>query len=555
MKRVKLPLGKSSFEAVRKQELFYIDKTSLIAELEKNEGTEVFLFTRPRRFGKTLTMSMLSSFFDISKDSTGFFEGLKISENRELCDKWMNRFPTVFLSFKPFDGLDFESAFDSLKDIIFNLFCDFSFLMSSDKVDFVLKEKYNVIYSGNPTVSDIKGSLSLLVRMLSAHYGGKVVLLIDEYDVPMAKSSSRGYYDAIIDVMRSMLQVLKDNDYIQFAVMTGCMRIAKESIFTGLNNVYSNTVTSRAYGEYFGFTEDEVNETFKQLEVEDRLDEVKVWYDGYHFGDEDIYCPWDVIHYLYDLSNDPKAKPRNYWANTSSNDIIESFISRGRKTMFDDLDTLLEGGSIMKVIDENITYDYLHSSDNNIWSILLMTGYLTPVRRDDEDDSLRDDEVELKIPNREIMNIFSSSLTKWINAVSGKGDLVSLADALWTGRADVISSEMTRILNDTISYNDLWHEAAYHLFFDGIFRGMGYRVDSNKEHGMGRPDIVVFDKKRKRAALFEFKGINETLESASRQIDDKKYADGLTDCSLILCYAVRFSDKTAEVFFKEKIER
>ena len=392
------------------------------------------------------------------------------------------------------------------------------------------------------------------MTMLYAHYGEKVILLIDEYDVPMAKASSKGYYSEMIDLMRGILGVLKDNDYLKFSVITGCLRIAKESIFTGLNNVYCNTVTSTAYDEYFGFTEKEVAKTFLSLGFENKLESVKEWYDGYHFGNKDIYCPWDTINYLNDLFHDGEAKPRNYWANTSGNDIIESFIAGGRKSMFDDLDTLLSGGIITKKIDENITYDYLHSTDNNIWSILLMTGYLTTT---DEDNGylLSDGEVNLKIPNKEIMNIFSSSLSNWVNAVSEKADLGNLSCSLWSGDAETASSEMTKILNETISYHDIWHEDAYHLFFDGLFRGMGYRVESNREYGMGRPDIIVLDAKRRRAAVFELKGENETMKKASDQIKRKKYADGLTQYNLIMCYAARFSEKSAEVVLSDRIQK
>ncbi len=554
MKTVNLPLGESDFKEIREQNLFFIDKTSLICDLLAQKGTKVFLFTRPRRFGKSLALSMLSSFFDITKDSGKLFDGLEISEDRELCEKWMNKYPTILVSFKDVGGLTFESAYERLCNIISNLFYNFRFLLSSSSIDDTQKEKFTRIYRGESSREDIVSSLSLLMTMLYAHYGEKVILLIDEYDVPMAKASSKGYYSEMIDLMRGILGVLKDNDYLKFSVITGCLRIAKESIFTGLNNVYCNTVTSTAYDEYFGFTGKEVAKTFLSLGFENKLESVKEWYDGYHFGNKDIYCPWDTINYLNDLFHDGEARPRNYWANTSSNDIIESFIAGGRKSMFDDLDTLLSGGIITKKIDENITYDYLHSTDNNIWSILLMTGYLTTT---DEDNGylLSDGEVNLKIPNKEIMNIFSSSLSNWVNAVSEKADLGNLSCSLWSGDAETVSSEMTKILNETISYHDIWHEDAYHLFFDGLFRGMGYRVESNREYGMGRPDIVVLDAKRRRAAVFELKGENETMKKAADQIKRKKYADGLTQYSLIMCYAVRFSEKSAEVVLSDRIQK
>ena len=553
MEKVKLPLGMSGFEKIRNDGRLFIDKTPLIEEIIA-KGYEVFLFTRPRRFGKSLTISMLSSFFDISKDSRKLFDGLKISEDKELCESWMNKYPTIFFSFKDVGGNNFDIAFEKLRKELKTLFHQFDFILESPSVREEDKNDFRKINRGSGEIIDVMYSLKLLTRMLSEHYGEKVILLIDEYDVPIAKASSGGYYAEMIDVMRGIMGALKDNDYLKFSVITGCLRIAKESIFTGLNNVYSNTVTSTAYDEYFGFTEKEVTDTFRSLGFENRLDDVKEWYDGYHFGNEDIYCPWDVIHYLDSILDNPDAKPENYWKNTSSNDIVESFISGGRKSMFDDLDTLLSGGTITKVIDENITYDYLHSTDNNIWSVLLMTGYLTTADEDD-DYPLADNEVNLRIPNREIMRIFSSSVSMWVGSVSEKEDLRALSEALWKGDADTISSEMTKILNETISYHDIWHEGAYHLFFDGLFRGMGYKVESNREYGMGRPDIVVLNSKRRRVAVFELKGENETLKKASNQIEEKKYSDGLTESSLIMCYAVRFSEKSADVVLTDRIQR
>ena len=555
MKQIGLPLGKSDFESIRENALFYVDKTPLIEVLLKKNGTEVFLFTRPRRFGKTLALSMLFSFFDISKDSTRLFEGLKISENRELCEERMNRSPTVFISFKSVDGLSYDDAFARLSTIMMELFTGYIFLLKSDMVLDKDKDRFNRIFSVDVSREEIISSLSLLVRMLYAHYGKKVVLLIDEYDVPMAKANVNGYYREMVDVMRGMLQVLKDNSCLDFAVVTGCLRIAKESIFTGINNVYSNTILSTDYDEFFGFTENEVQSAFRELEIEEKLEEVKEWYDGYHFGNEDIYCPWDVIYYLRDHQNNPNAKPMDYWANTSGNQIVESFISRGNKVMFDELDSLLCGEYVIKKVDENITYDYLHATENNLWNILLSTGYLTPVKEEELDEPLLDKEVALKIPNREIRDIFSSSLLNWSSATTKSEDMRGLDEALWKGDTSALSDEMTKLLNKTISYHDLCHEYIYHMFFSGVFAGMEYRVDSNKEYGMGRPDFVVFDRKRKRVAIFEVKGERETAEDAVKQIEKRKYIDGLFGYNLILSYGVRFTGKTAEVVLKDKIER
>ncbi len=555
LKKVYFPLGASDFETIRKNEYFYIDKTALIEELYNNEGTNVFLFTRPRRFGKTMAMSMLSSFFDISKESRDIFDGLDISRNREICDKWMNKFPAVFVSFKNVDGLSFDDAKEALYNIVISLYDNYLFLRESKSITEENKIRFNKIYGEKASLGDIKESLSLLLRMLYAHYKRKVILLIDEYDVPMAKASEKGYYPEMLDVMKGILNVLKDNSTLHFGVVTGCLRIAKESIFTGLNNLYSNTITSNAFSEYFGFTPLEVERTFRELGCEDKLPLVKEWYDGYRFGKSEIYSPWDVISYLNDLKNDSDARPKNYWANTSGNAIIGSFIQIGRKTLFEDIDSLLNGEFIIKSIDENITYDYLHSTDNNLWSIMLMTGYLTVCDSSSAGVSLRDDETALRIPNREVRDIFSKCIVNWVQTVTESENLWSLAEAVWKGESETIAEDMTRILNRTLSYNDIWHEYVYHLFFAGLFTGIGYRVDSNKEYGMGKPDIVVLDYKRKRAAIFELKGERERVNDAERQIERKKYIDGLEGYGIIMTYGVRFDGKSAEVVLKDRIER
>ncbi len=555
MKFVNFPLGGSDFKEIRENNLFYIDKSLLIEDLYKNLGTKVFLFTRPRRFGKTLAMSMLSSFFDISEDSKALFDGLYISKNKEICDKWMNKFPTVFISFKDVDGLTFDIAYGKLKVIIKTVLRDFKYILDSNNIDASDKEEFRAIDEGRASVIEIMDSLSLLMRMLYKYYGRKVVLLIDEYDVPMAKASEKGYYPEMLDVMKGILSVLKGNRTLEFGVVTGCLRIAKESIFTGLNNLYSNTIMDEAFSTYFGFTSIEVENAFKELGTEDKLPLAKEWYDGYRFGNSEIYSPWDVISYLNDLKNNSSAKPKNYWANTSGNTIIETFIKRGSKSVFNSIDSLLSGECIVKKIDEYITYDYLNSSENNIWSILLMTGYLTQVDMEEFSFQVPEGYTALRIPNREVRVIFRDNLSLWVENKSSKENLLKLNTALWEGDGETISKEMTRILNDTLSYDDVWHEYVHHIFFSGIFRGMGYTVDSNREHGMGKPDIVVYDYERERVAVFEDKSEKKSLSSAMKQIDEKRYVDDLGTFNLVLTYAVKFKDKKAEVVLKERIER
>ncbi len=554
MNNVNFPIGESDFRTIREEGLFYIDKSALIEDLYKNSGTCAFAFTRPRRFGKTTAMRMLYSFFDIREDSKALFDGLYISRNKEICDAWMNKFPTIFISFKDIDGLDFESAFDALKGLVFNLCYKYEFLLSSDRVSESLKEKFTSTYRGKPTKTEIKGSLSLLMDMLYAHYGRNVILLIDEYDVPMAKASENGYYREMLDMMKGILSVLKGNKTLEFGVVTGCLRIAKESIFTGLNNLYSNTIMDEAFSTYFGFTSLEVENAFKELGVEDKLPLAKGWYDGYRFGNSEIYSPWDVISYLNDLKNNSSAKPKNYWANTSGNTIIETFIKSGRQDMFDSLDALLNGEFIIRSIDENITYDYLYATDNNLWSVLLMTGYLTTGNSEDVGLELEKDEKALRIPNKEVRDIFSKSIVNWVRSVTTTANLNSLSDALWKGDSEKIARDMTTIINKTLSYNDIWHEYAYHLFFNGLFTGIGYKIDSNKEYGMGKPDIVVLDFTKKRASVFELKGENETINDATAQIERKRYIDGLDGYGLIITYGVKFTGKSAEVVLKDRIE-
>ncbi len=556
MKSVKLPLGNSDFREIRENNLFFVDKSLLIEDILRQKGTKAFLFTRPRRFGKSLNMSMLSSFFDITKDSRKLFEGLAIAKNATLCNEWMNKYPTIFISFKEVDGQSFESGFGRVCSTMKNLFFDYLYLLSSDKVYDVDKESFNRIHKDvKPSIDDIKDSLNLLMRMLYCHYGKKVILLIDEYDVPINKAHANGYYKEMLDLMRGILQVLKDNDKLQFAVITGCLRIAKESIFTGLNNLYVNSITDNTYSEFFGFTEDEVKNAFENLGIPEKLAVVKEWYDGYHLGRYDIYCPWDVISYLNDLSYDEASEPKNYWANTSGNQIIERFVSNGSSEMLADLNCLLTGEYIIKRIDVNISYDYLYSDDDNVWNILLMTGYLTPVRREDIKDDLFDGEYALKIPNKEVMTIFRNALSNWISAETKKVNHERLKNAIWNGDADAISKAITKILNRTLSYNDLYHEYVYHLFLAGLFIGLGYSVDSNKEYGMGRPDIVVLDRPRKRAVILELKSEGHKIEAALSQIDEKRYLDGLDGYRLVMCYGIRFDGKTADVKLKEKIER
>ena len=553
MKEMNIPVGVSDFEKIRKNGYYYIDKSGLIVELLDRTGTKVTIITRPRRFGKTLGMSMLESFFDIRKDSKELFEGLEIANHQTLCDEWMNRYPTVFVSFRQVDGLDFTGAYDMLTWVISELYKKYLYLLDSDKIDSSDKDVAKQLVRGNASLKDTKGSLLLLTRMMQQHYGKPVILLIDEYDVPVAKANNNGYYTEMLDVMKGLMQALKDNQALCFAVVTGCLKIAKESIFTGTNNFVSDTITNSRLNEYFGFVQSEVNQLLKDADMTEQTENIKKWYDGYHFGDFDVYCPWDVMNYLLELQHNPKAKPISYWKNTSDNAIIRSFIDYAGSTITNKLETLMAGGCIVQRVDENLTYDYLHSSEDNLWSMLYLTGYLTKAREEDYKGELPDGMVALMIPNAEIKEIFETTVIKWFDDSTRKLNRNALFDAVWNGDSESITKEMNALLRRTISYHD-YREDFYHAFLAGIFTGAGYMVDSNKEHGEGRSDVVVYDSINARVAIFEAKytRVLENLKSecdiALQQIDDRMYAKEYEDdYDQILCYGISFFKKRCMV--------
>ena len=553
MKLLSIPVGVSDFEEIRRNGYYYVDKSGLIGELLGTTGTKVTLITRPRRFGKTLGMSMLESFFDIQKDNKALFEELEIAKRHELCMEWMNQWPTVFVSFRQVDGLNFNSAYDMLTLVISELYKKHLYLLDSDKVDSFDKEIVKQLILGTASAKDTKGSLMLLTRLMYQQYGKPVILLIDEYDVPVAKANSNGYYEEMLDVMKGLMQALKDNQALCFAVITGCLKIAKESIFTGTNNFISDTITDSRLNEYFGFVQSEVDQILKDADVLDKAESIREWYDGYHFGDFDVYCPWDVMNYLLELQRNPKAKPVSYWKNTSDNAVIRSFIDYAGSNITGKLETLLAGGTIVQRVDENLTYDYLHSSENNLWSMLYLTGYLTKAREEDYNGKLADGTVALMIPNAEIKEIFETTVVKWFDDSTKKCDRSTLFDAVWNGDSGNLTKEMNVLLRRTISYHD-YKEDFYHAFLAGIFTGAGYMVDSNKEHGEGRSDVVVYDPINSRVAIFEAKytksldKLESECDAALQQIDDRMYAKEYEDdYDQILCYSISFFKKRCMV--------
>lgn len=468
--KVNLPVGVSDFEEIRKGGYYYIDKSSLISELLETTATKITLITRPRRFGKTMGMKMLADFFDIRKDSSILFDGLEISRNPELCEKWMNQYPTVFFSLKDVSGLNFENAYEMLRGCLAYLFQKFSDLPESKAVNDYERTTFWHIANKEASVDEVKSSLFLLTKMLAEHYGKQVILLLDEYDVPVAKAADNGYYREMLDVIKIMLSMaFKDNTFLRFAVITGCLKITKESIFTGTKNFVYDTISSSRLNEFFGFTQKEVEKLLKDTGFGEQVETVQAWYDGYRFGDMEIYCPWDVMNYVRDLQADPLVKPKSYWKNTSDNAIIRSFIEYAGSSITSKLEKLMAGETIVQKVEEELTYDVLHSSEENLWSVLYLTGYLTKAKKTEPQEELRNGEAALVIPNAEIREIFESTVKKWFDDSARAWNRKALFHAVWSGDSEVVTEEMGKLLRRTISYHD-YREDFYHAFLAGILR-------------------------------------------------------------------------------------
>lgn len=545
MKNLNIPVGISDFERIRELNYYYVDKTGLIKTLLQGEMDQVTLITRPRRFGKTMAMNMVASFLDIRKDSKELFDGLEISKEKEICKNWMNQYPTLFLSLKDVDGTTFENAFNMLKFVISSLCSQNSYLETGENIRENEKDIFSRLRSQTASITDIKGSIVTIMNMMQSYYEKPVILLIDEYDVPIAKASNNGYYKGMLEVIKGMLSTaLKDNSSLKFAVITGCLKIAKESIFTGTNNFVSDTISSTRYNEYYGFTQQDVDKLLADAEIEEKADLIKEWYDGYNFGEFEVYCPWDVMNYLRDLQNDLNARPVSYWKNTSDNAIIRSFIDYTGAAIRKKLEVLIAGGSICQKIEEDLTYDYLHSSEDNVWSILYLTGYLTKVGERD-----KDGQIELRIPNKEVKEIFESTVRKWFEDSARVTNRKDLFDAVWNKDADKATKEISTLLRMTISYYD-YRENFYHAFLAGIFAGAGYSVESNREHGEGRSDIVIYNDVTGQVAVFEAKysrkleDLEKDCQKALDQINTKMYAKEFEDVyEEVLCYGIAFYKK------------
>ena len=550
---LKIGVGKSDFADLRTSGDYYVDKTEIIYELVHETDNKVTLFTRPRRFGKTLTMSMLSNFFSIRKNSRDIFHGLKIMEHKEFCEKWMNHYPVLFLSLKDIEAESFEGAYKMLQTRLADVCKEIADLAEHPAIDNDDRKIFSKLKAKSADEDEVKNSLKTIMRMFHAVYGKKVILLIDEYDVPLAKASEKNdsqntFYASMLDVLRGIMgTTLKDNEFLAFAVVTGCLHIAKESIFTGTNNFASYSVLDQDFSEYFGFSESEVAELLCAGDREEKADLIKEWYDGYVFGNSFVYCPWDVINYMSALKKRRDAKPKNYWKNTSHNGILLSFVKRTDFDVSDKFETLMNGKTVTQKISDELTYDTLHASEDNLWSVLLMTGYVTKADPNEDGDT-----VSLKIPNREIASIFKDAVVAHFKNTIDNDTQKFLMEALWNGDEQTAAKSISDLLWKTISYND-YHEDYYHAFLAGVFAGLGYEVASNKETGLGRPDILLKDKNNRRAIIIEAKksrkesDLDKDCDEALDQIAAEKYADGLYGYEQIFCYGVAFFQKQARV--------
>ena len=493
---------------------------------------------------------MLRSFFDIREDSRDIFSGLAVMEDREAVENWMNRYPVVYLSFKDIDGLKLEYAIDVLRSMLVELFQGYGFLRDDDLGGDA--GIFGRILLNKATIGDIRQSLNILAKLLYNHYGRKVIFIFDEYDVPLDKAERNGYYDEMLDVIRAMfLSVLKDCPYTEKGILTGCLRISKESLFTGLNNLAVYSVTGAEYADAFGFTEEEVLRLLSDTGLADKADVIQKWYDGYAIGDRHIYTPWDVLSYVKRLQVSADAEPENYWANSSGNDVIRRLIDMTDAEVGVDYSALIDGRNIEKRVLETLTYGSLYSSEENIWSLLLATGYLTLAGK-----YYPNGETLLKLPNEEIRCLFAYYVDEWFSENIRKSSRKTLFHAIWTGDTDMLSEQISQYLFDTISYYD-YREDYYHAFLAGLLSGAGYIVKSNRESGTGRADILLLDRKNRRAAVFEVKrtssadDMEKTAESALEQMQAMEYGDDLQGYREIIRYGIAFFRKDAVVMKAE----
>ncbi|XCP86588.1 AAA family ATPase [Roseburia hominis] len=555
----KLPIGIDGFEKIRTNDFYYIDKTMFIADLLRNWG-EVNLFTRPRRFGKSLNMSMLKAFFEIGGDRS-LFDGLKISQEKKLCEEYMGKYPVISISLKGINGFDFESCKAQLRMVVGWEAERFGFLLTSDHLTENDREKYRALTSfgdGSYKMEDVvlENSLQILSQLLFKHYGTKVILLIDEYDVPLDKAFQAGYYDEMVLLLRNLFgNALKTNEYLYFAVLTGCLRISKESIFTGLNNLKVHTITDSRYDEYFGFTESDVREMLEFYSLKEYADTMKDWYDGFRFGNVSVYCPWDVINYCDMLLADPEAEPENFWSNTSGNGMVRRFIGRADQRTRKEIECLIAGDGITKVINQELTYNELDRTIDHLWSVLFTTGYLTQKGRK------TGREYELVIPNKEIRELFVSQIQEWFRdeTRADTGKLERFCMAFPKGEAAVIEEMLNDYLWKSISIRDTAvrterKESFYHGLLLGLLQfESNWEIESNAESGEGYSDISIRTQHRT-GVVIEVKyagdgNLEKSCTEALEQIEARKYdaalrRDGMKE---IVRYGIAFYKKNCRV--------
>lgn len=557
----KLPVGLKNFQEIQKSGFYYVDKTKLIEQLLEN-WSKVNLFTRPRRFGKTLNMSMLKSFFEIGTDRT-LFDGLYISRNQKLCEEYMGKYPVIFLSLKGIDGLSFEAAKYRLTELIGVEAERFAFLADSEKLTENERSKYRAIIhlvNGKYSMDEdmLVSSLQTLSQLLCRHYGQKAMILIDEYDVPLDKAFQHGYYKEMVSLIRGLFgQALKTNDDLQFAVLTGCLRVSKESIFTGLNNFKVYAADDVRYEEEFGFTNEEIKKLLANYNLQEHFEKVKEWYDGYHFGNADIYCPWDVINYVDDLLSDPNVQPKSYWINSSGNDLVKRFIEQADITTKDEIEQLIAGNAVEKRIRSDLTYDEIDNSIDNIWSVLFTTGYLTRLGKADNG------VYKLIIPNQEIREVFVQHIREWFNQIvaNNRASIDKINQGFLEGKAETIQRELTMFLGETIRVFDTKaRNEEKEIFYHGILLDIlknypGWVVKSNRESGDGFADILLKPKNPDAGIIVELKDVrslhdlDQACERALEQIKDRRYdtelrEDGRND---ILAYGIAFCRKRCKV--------
>ena len=559
MERKKLPVGIDSFEKLRREAFYYVDKTGLIIDLLNNWG-EVNLFTRPRRFGKTLNMSMLKSFFEIGADRT-LFDGLSISKETALCEAYMGRFPVVFVSLKGVDGLTFEDAYGMLRRILRSEVFRLSFLAESKKVLDKEKAAFERFLNERDTLDDVQESLKMLSSLLYQHYGQKTILLIDEYDVPLDKAFQHGYYKEMVALIRGLFgQALKTNDYLQFAVLTGCLRVSKESIFTGLNNFKVLSITDSRFDEHFGFTDAEVKTLLDDYNLTAHYGETKEWYDGYRFGSVDVYCPWDVINHVDRLCGEPNAEPQAYWINTSGNDLVRRFVDKADKTTQGEIERLIAGEAIEKAVRLELTYNEIDNSIDNLWSVLFTTGYLTQAGK------VERSVYKLIIPNREVREVFILQIQEWFKetVVQDEKPMQAFCKAFLDGNAEEIQKRLTVILGKMISILDTkakddQKENFYHGLLLGLLRSEpNWLIMSNAESGDGFSDILIEPEDPDAGIVIEVKysptlaGMESVCEAAMNQIKEKRYDERLRNEGRehITAFGIAFCKKRCKVSFE-----